>query len=231
MNRLTFGNNVLIKLDAENDRIKTKTGVDLFIDISYDMEKHSTVTGIVCGLPSHLSYTGHPDAMPWKCEMEAQIGDMVVVYYLSIVNAFKKETRKYFIENGERYVFVQYSSIYALIRDGKVIPINGYCLIEPMENPELIKQKEQAKKFGLELVMADTKSKSGVVYGRVAYAGKPNDAYIDEGISDRGVVVNTGDCVVMRKVSDIFAQYSLHASIDGGKNYYRAQRKQILAKL
>jgi hypothetical protein len=54
---------------------------------------------------------------------------------------------------------------------------------------------------------------------------------VDEGISDDGVDIHPGDKVVLRKVSDIPLQYPLHAKIDGGKTFWRVQRKNILAKL
>jgi len=93
MNKKTFGNHVLIRLDAENDSIKLNNGGELYIDTSYDGEKHVTVSGEVVGLPSHLRYTGVAnDGLPWLTPMETQIGDKVIVYYLAVVNAFKKKS-------------------------------------------------------------------------------------------------------------------------------------------
>ena len=73
----TFGNHILLKLDAENDHIKLKGGMTLYVDNTYEPEKHQTVTGEVCGLPSHLTYTGAPNqGMPWKTDMELQEGEI-----------------------------------------------------------------------------------------------------------------------------------------------------------
>jgi len=100
-NKRTFNNNVLIRLDKENDSIKTTSGFELYIDSSFEPEKHATVTGEVCGLPSRLSYTGQANiGMPWLTDIEVNYGDHVIMYYLSIINAFKKEIQKYFIKNN-----------------------------------------------------------------------------------------------------------------------------------
>ena len=38
--RQTVGNNVMVKLDPENEFIKTKGGLKLFVDTSHEPEKH-----------------------------------------------------------------------------------------------------------------------------------------------------------------------------------------------
>ena len=89
----TLNNFVFIKLDKENESIKLTSGMELFIDLSFDPEKHATVTGTVWGLPSALKYTGQGnEEMPWKCNMELKLGDKVIVYYLS-TNFNENETK------------------------------------------------------------------------------------------------------------------------------------------
>ena len=229
-NKRTFGNYVMVKLDKENDEIKLESGVKLYLDTTYEPEKHVTVTGTVCGLPKRLTYTGLPDAMPWKTHMELKYGDKVIMYYLSVVNAMAPEASRSMTKDGERYVWVKYQNIYAAIRNQLIVPINGYCLIEPMEDQSWLDMGKRMKEAGLEAVRLKVKSNVNVVYGRVKYAGRPNDAYVD-GQSDDMVNVNPGDRVVMRKISDIPMEYDLHASIDGGAKYWRVQRRRILAKL
>lgn len=226
----TFDNQVLVRLDKENDSIKLKSGFELYIDNTYDPEKHATVSGTVCGLPSKLKYTGKPNqGMPWLTDMELQEGDKVIAYYLAIVNALKPEQQKFFIKDKERFVFIPYSSIFVAVRGEKIIPINGYCLIEPCEDPFISETKERLKKIGLELVTLNQKSNTNVTFGIIRYVGKPNREYVDEGNTDEGVNVKEGDKVVLRRISDIPVQYNLHAKIDGGKLYWRVQRRKILA--
>ena len=228
--RQTLNDYVLVKLDPDNTSIKLKSGHELYIDTSYDAEKHAPVTGQVWGLPSHLSYTGEANkGMPWLTDMEVKLGDKVVVYYLSIINALKKEQQRYFFEGGDKYVLITYNNIFTVYGDGFVRPVNGYCLIEPCSDPFLEKTKERLKKLNLEWVKLDTKSNTNVTFGIVRYMGKPNREYVDDGASDDGVDVKIGDTVVLRKVSDIPLQFNLHAKIDEGKLYYRCQRRKILA--
>ena len=227
----TFGNNVMIKLDPDNDSIKFKNGVEIYIDTTFDPEKHATVTGEIYGLPQKLKYTGKANnGMPWKVPVQLKIGDRVVVYYLAIVNAFRPESYKAIIEKDDKYVFTGYQNIYALIRDGQIIPINGYCLIEPCENPDWIRKQERMKKIGLEAVRLTDKNNTDVVYGIARYVGDPVEEYAG-GRSDDGIDVKPGDTVVMRRISDIPVEFDLHAKLDGGKKYWRVQRRNILAVL
>ena len=227
---LTFANHVCIRLDAENDRIKLKNGCELFI---VQDDKDVTVSGVVAGLPSKLYYSGEVNnGMPWLCDMELRMGDRVIIYYLSVVNALKQETQKYFMKDGERFVFIPYSSIYAKVIDGKPFPINGYCLIEPCEDPYQISVAEKMKKIGLTYVgsMAPKRTNTHVVFGVVKYVSAPIKEYAG-GDSDEGVDVKAGDKVVMKKITDVLLQYETHSKIDDKKPYYRVQRRHIYAKV
>lgn len=227
-----LNNYVFIKLDAENDSIKLKNGFELYVDGSFEPEKHATVTGVIFGLPSHLLYSGKANiGMPWETPLEAKIGDRVIVYYLSIINALKPQEQRYILEGKDRYVFIEYQYIYALMRDDKIIPINGYVLIEPVEDSSITQEKDRMKKLGMELVVGGSRSSTNVTYGIVRYAGIPNRQYVDEGHTDEGVDITVGDTVVIRRTNDIPLQYSLHQKINDGKALYRVQRRNILAKM
>ena len=168
--------------------------------------------------------------MPWLTDIELQEGDRVICYYLAIVNAFKPEQQRYFIKDQDRYVFIPYSSIFVCIRNGNIIPINGYCLIEPCEDPFMAEVRNRFQKINIQLI-TNEKSNVNVSFGKVKYLGRPNREYADEGVSDDGVDVKEGDTVVLRKVSDIPLQYPLHQKLDGGKTFWRCQRRKILAIL
>lgn len=228
----TLNNLIFIKLDKENDSIKLKNGCELYVDTSFEMEKHATVTGEVYGLPSHLSYSGQANkGMPWNTPLEIRRGDKVILYYLSVINALSKSDKKYLLEGDDRYIFTGYQNVYAVIRDGKIIPINGYCLIEPCPDPSIEADKERMRALGMELVVLDRRTNKQVIFGKVKYLGTPNRSYVDDGHSDEGVDISVGDVIIMRKTSDIPLQYSLHAKINDGINYFRVQRRHILAKV
>jgi hypothetical protein len=228
----TLNNYVFIKLDPENDSIRLKNGCELFIDQTFEPEKHAQVVGTIYGLPSHLTYSGIANKnMPWLTPLEAKIGDKCIVYYLSIINALKPQAQRYILEGKNRYVFIEYQYLYALIRDGKIIPINGYCLIEPVEDPAITAERARMNKLGLEHVVLGSRSSTNVTYGIVRHLSTPNRQYVDYGQTDEGVDVSVGDTVVMRKTTDIPLQYSLHAKLDGGAKYLRVQRRNLLAKI
>ena len=228
--KITLNNYILVKLDPDNTSIKLKSGFQLYIDTSFEPERHQVVTGTVYGIPSHLEYTGEANkGLPWLTDMEVKLGDKVVVYYLAIVNALKPEQQRYFFEGDDKYVLITYNNIFTVYGDGFVRPVNGYCLIEPCADPFLEKTKERLKKLDIEWVQLNTKSNTNVSFGVVRYMGKPNREYVDDGQSDDGVDVKIGDTVVLRKVSDIPLQFNLHSKIDEGKLYYRVQRRKILA--
>lgn len=228
----TLNNFIFIKLDAENTSIKLRNGADLFVDTTFDPEKHATVTGEVYGVPSHLQYTGKPNkGMPWLTDMEIRIGDKVIFYYLSVVNALNKSNKRYLLEGNDRYVFISYEFIYAIVRDDKVIPINGYVLLEGVEDPAITAERERMKKIGLAYVVTERRSNSHVTYGKVKYVSTPNREYVDADQSDEGIDVEVGDVVVIRKTNDIPLQYNLHQKVNEGKPLLRVQRRSIFAKI
>ena len=221
------GNHVMVELDPENDHIKIKDG-KLYLDTSYEPDKHVTVTGRVKAVPTNLRFDpDNPSYMPWDTDMELREGDRVIIHYLAVMNCFRPEMKKYWIQDGKRIVFIQYRSIYCVIRNDEIIPINGYCLIEPMPDQYIESLKERADTAGLILAGMKEKNNKRVVYGKVAYTGIPNRRYFDSIYTDEGVDVSPGDKVVMRKISDIPTEFEYHAKIDGGRKLYRVQRRDI----
>jgi len=228
----TLNNYVMIKLDSENTSIKLKNGLELYIDTSFDKEKHATVTGEIYGLPSHLSYSGEGNkGMPWMTTMDLKFGDHVIIYYMSVINALARESKRYVLEGKDRYIFTEYQNIFAAYGDGFVKPLNGYCLIEPCDDPFVSERRKRLETLGLELVIFNNKSNVNVSFGVVRYLSTPNREYVDDFNTDDGVDIEVGDTVVLRRITDIPLQYGLHAKIDNGKGYLRVQRRNILAKI
>ncbi len=222
---------VLIKLDPEYDSIKLTNGMELYIDTSFEKEKHTTVTGEIYGLPKKLEYYGIPNkGMPWLTDMELKMGDKVIIHYLSVIIATSPENRRIVFEGNDRYIWVPYDRLFITYSEKFIKPINGYCLIEPSDDPWWLETKQRLEKIGLEAVRLKEKNNTNVIFGKVKYLSVPNREYVDEGNTDEGVDVNVGDTVILRKISDIPLQYDLHAKIDGGAKYYRVQRRNILAK-
>jgi len=228
----TLNNLVLLKLDPENDSVKLKNGTELYIDTSFDKEKHCTVTGEVYGLPSHLSYSGEGNkGMPWLTTMDLKFGDHVIIYYMSVINALAKESKRYILEGKDRYIFTEYQNVFAVYGEGFVKPLNGYCLIEPCDDPFITEKRKRLEALGMELVTLKNKSNVNVSFGVVRYVSAPNREYVDEFNTDDGVDIKIGDTVVLRRITDIPLQYELHQKVNKGKGLLRVQRRFILAKI
>lgn len=219
-----LGNNLCIKLDPENNVIKTPSGFSLQLDTTFEPDKHVVRVGTVEAIPDYLINNG-----PWETDIEIQVGDRVVMYYLAVQNCLRPE-RKHFIKYfDEVWIFLKYHNIYAVIRDGEIIPVNGYLLVEPQEDPEWIRLNKEANEKGIELVDMRQPSKTHVTYGKIAYMGKPNGKYRDAYKSDLHYDLEIGDTIIMKRIRDIPVEYEYHAKLDGGRKLWRMQRHDILA--
>lgn len=225
----TLGNRVVVKLDPENNFVRTKSGFELYVDTSFEPEKHMTLTGTVISAPDKISYSKEGGDVPWETDVELKEGDKVVMYYLAVMNCLAKERRQSITENGEVYIFIKYHNIYAKVSDGNITPINGFILVEPVDMERDVDKK--VKSLGLESVNLKEKTKKEVVYGVVCYTGNKIKRYFDNTKSDEGVEVEKGNFVVMKRVRDIPIEYEYHAKIDGGRKLFRVQRHDILATI
>jgi hypothetical protein len=225
----TLGNQVCVKLDQKNDVIETPSGLRLIIDTSYEVEKHLTRLGEVIKAPTTLLQ--RRSEIPWKTDIEIQDGDRVVMYFLAIQNCLAKEQKKYFRYGNDIYIFIKYHNIYARVRDGVITPINGYILVEPVDDPSEVAEKERLDKLNLTIIDSDKASNVDVVYGKIAHIGKPNEFYNHPFRSDDHYDLKMDDIVVMKRIRDIPVEYELHAKLDSGRKLYRVQRHDILAKL
>jgi len=108
----------------------------------------------------------------------------------------------------------------------KIIPLNGYCIIEPVINEEYQKLEKKYKELELD-VPKQLMKKFSAKYGIVKYLGKPNRNYRTPG-SDGGDI-KVGDRVILRRIANITLEYEYHATFDGRKKYFRVQRRYIMA--
>lgn len=227
--RKTLGNRVMVKLDPENNVIKTKSGLVLNIDVSFEPEKHMVLLGEVTALPTQLTYHKSGKFMPWKTHVEIKLGDRVIMYYLAVQNCLSKERKWHVREGEETWIFITYNNIYAVIRDGKIIPINGYILVEHIEDPVWENKKKYYEEKGIDIPDLRELSKTHCTYGKVVYIGKMNELYSNKSMMDSHIVVKAGDNIIMKKVRDIPLEYEYHTKLHGGRKLFRMQRHDILA--
>ena len=150
-NGIIPANYVLCHQFFESEGAKTKAGIiyGILTDLTYqdsenlkDDSSHiadmAETALIVYKLPDRLYFD--PDdnkSMPWDTEMELEVGDMIFTNPIDALNAVTLECE------GEYYKLLPYEELYVAKReywlskfDGKkatkVIPLNGYVLLEPV---------------------------------------------------------------------------------------------------
>lgn len=228
----TLNNYILVNLDNENDRIVLKNGETLYIDNTFEPEKHSVVTGTVAAIPKWVRYSRKGNRLPWETNLEIKVGDRVVMYYLAVQNSLRPENKRFIKENGKTSIFITYNAIYAIINDtNNITPINGYIFGEPVPDPFFEKKVKQLEELGLKAVVLKDKSDKNVVFAKIVFIGEKNDTYYQPGLTDDGCDIKAGDIVVLKKIRDISAEYEYHAKIYNGKKLYRFQRHDILGIL
>lgn len=224
-----IGNHVCVKLDPANDMIETKSGLKLIVDTSFEPEKHVVRIGTVEAVPSTLVYCHKKASYPWETQMEIKVGDRVVMYFMAVQNCLAKEQKRYFHKGKDVWIFIKYHNIYAVLEENNIRPINGYVLVEPVEDPAWLAKVERLKTKGIELPDLRKPSKTDVTYGKIAYMATPNRRYADDYKSDEYHNEKVGDTIIMKRIRDIPVEYEYHAKMDGGRQLYRMHRHDILA--
>lgn len=221
----TLGNYVLVEVEyLFHKKIVFKSGGELFIDPTYEPEKHHKVSGIVKAVPDTL-YFNNKDietSSEFNVPIELKEGDEVFFHYLQIHYAIT-ENRILTID-GKLHIFVRYDSCFCAIREEEMVMLNGWILLEPYGEDKMLTSDI------LQLKLPSSRQKPHPLKGTVAHIGKPVDEYLwSKHESDFGINVALGDNVVFLPHSDIPLEYGIHRKLD--KIYYRVQRKDLLTKI
>jgi hypothetical protein len=214
-------NIVIIEItEATKDKV-TKSGIHIGFsdDVVYAEgdESHEAdvaeVWGYVAGLPSKL-YFNRKDvtSMPWDTEMELRIGDMVWFNYFASVNCDE------LVCGDRRFYAISYQDLYVAKRKDEIIPLNGYCLCEPVR---IDYESDLAEG------VVEHYEKNKVV---VRHLGQPNKRYFTGGgrqtYHNDIIDVKEGDTVLLRKNYPLNKIERLDAiSTFSDKTYYAIQRR------
>jgi len=142
---------------------------------------------------------------------------------------FVRKPKYEWADPENKKVIITRDEVYPVDEKGdyhKIIPLNGYCIIEPVINEEYQKLEKKYKELELD-VPKQLMKKFSAKYGIVKYLGKPNRNYRTPG-SDGGDI-KVGDRVILRRIANITLEYEYHATFDGRKKYFRVQRRYIMA--
>jgi len=227
-------NAVLVEMIHTSEGIKSKGGVILGVctDEEYDDETTSHVADLaevyakVYKLPDKLYYNKDGTGMPWDCDMELQIGDLVWFSSMESKNAVE------IVCEDKLYKLLPYSDMYCVKRqpdaisthgflhtwawEDEVIMLNGYVLLEPLylENKSFLAVDKQG----------DIDKTRGIV----RFVGKPNREYISACYVDFPEL-NLGDEVLLSPNTPLFylERKAYLSFFDNGKLYWVVQRRRI----
>lgn len=225
-------NYVAVKIDnPAYDQIKTKGGLELYIDPNFDFAKHVNHYGEVIAVPEKLIFDKKDPnrGLMHHTEMELQVGDKVYIDRREVMICLGDKVRanddykgmypNKYIENedGTLTLFVRYDMIWMAIRNGNYMPVNGWLIIE------YIKEEEYE---GSIIIPDSLKSEYNPFIGRVLYAGKRILEYQSETQTD-SYNIEVGDIVLLPKYGDIFLENELHSML--GKKVFVCQRYRLVS--
>lgn len=209
-------NRVLVKINSTKDVVDAGNGFKLKIDKQFSEEKHAPTTGIVHNVCKGLI----EDKMPWHTTNILQPDDFVVFTYEAAIYCLDPfKGRHIHDELGNQYLMIDYEDILSVRRGDEIIGINGFLLVEPVTEEAISLLKLPIHK--------------SAKYGRIAVLAERNECYYAAGVKRTDVYdfhepLNIGDIVVFSHFSDIPLEYEVHRSLNGSKEYFRMQRRDIL---
>lgn len=203
---------VLIKFDNSNEYIKVGKE-KLYIDTTFEPQRRAQVKGVVVSFPKELYfYPEDSRSTAFNVPVEIQEGDTVLFHFNSVATALKQG--RLWKEKEDNFMFVPYDQLFTAIRDGKIIPLNGYIFVEPeketIESSVIIPD-----------IMQNNLSKTK---GTVRYMGCKVKEYLNPELSDDGVDIQIGDKVHFREVEAVPIHDSYNTELKG---FYRLHRSGI----
>jgi co-chaperonin GroES (HSP10) len=217
-------NNVAIEITHRNQDDKTKSGLIIVQDPTmlsahsidsaerYDASQHLDRWGVVAKLPDKLHYEKKGRSskwkLEWKTEMEIKVGDLVWADYYNLHHCpiFKVEDKMYWV--------VQYNCLIVAKRGEEIIPLNGFCLFDRVNEAlvsKLIYIPEQINTYK----------------GVVRYIGSLNTDYANPKRSD-DIEVIPGDEVIFRLGAECLLENEQHRFFED-RNLRYEQRFNIQA--
>jgi co-chaperonin GroES (HSP10) len=207
-------NMVLIEPVLETSKIG-ETGM---IRDTYFEEIHCAQREVkVIRTPSILAIKGdkHYDekfirALDWHTQMQIQEGDLAWVDPISVLNNNNTLETNVYRCDGKIYMTVKYDKFIAVKRGDLKILLNGYMLIEKIEDNQ-------------DSVISGVNVKSSK--SRVVYTGDPNKYYFNKAYTDQ-LNVSVGD-VIQNPRHLIPFEGDLYKNFDKGKEYFIIQRRNV----
>jgi hypothetical protein len=247
-------NCVLLKNVCRPDEIDIGGGKKLYMDTKWSAGNENWIINEVISVPKKLIYgerqvlvpvtvcidedTKEPRTetirarqrvgMPWKTKLEVLPHDIVWVNRLTMKNCH--DNGQYLQCGDDKYYIFPYSDIYLKkVGENGIQMLNGYCLVEPIENN---KSKELTESAGLEYAAPAVNPNEHLhdLLGIVRWMGDPIETYYDgRDVGEDDLAVSLNDTVVLkwaenRRLGNDFTKL-------GNKTYIVSRRRNFAAIL
>lgn len=155
-------NYVLVEREERfDDTFETPSGFKFYKPLAKHSETHDVgINAVVVAIPDDVPCTNTASRRAKGIVKEVQVGDKIYFNYLSLLN----EDNWVLTEKGTFYR-IGYENIFCAVRDGEIIPIGGWALVEP--------HKEQAVKTGGLINPFESERKNNHTVGIVRHIGTP----------------------------------------------------------
>ena len=216
-------NYVLVKELRKNDELLLRSGHKLYLDTSYEKEKHASVYGLVVKVPEKLYFdkeSHSTKSVYYDVDIELKSGDIGFFNYMCVQNCI--DNNAFLLDGEDVYFFIKYDLFICAKRGDDVIPVNGFVIVEALEN-ENIKRLEA---IGL---VAPDGNQDSERRGIVKYIGSPvrNYFYENEGTCDTNEI-KQGNTVLFGINDSIALEYDIHRILSQGRQWYKMRRNDIL---
>jgi co-chaperonin GroES (HSP10) len=210
----------------------------------HDPAHHFTIKGEVVMVPDRLYHAGDDlreikqfqeselrgqvsqfvtnRSVEFETIVEPKVGDEVIFRYINHQNCMDKDLYHYQKGFDNPSLFMPYDSLFAIIRDGKMIMINGWIWVKPISYSE----EELENEYGV-LVNREGEKKIGV--GIVDNLGSLCTDYLYDAIGGDIDDVKIGDKIAFHKTAGVSIEIDYHQSLNEGDHpYYIMHRREIL---
>jgi hypothetical protein len=204
----TYKNNVLIRMVDDNEKIVGKSGLEFWVDTSYQKGDYSHKHGVLAKLPTKITYCDK--GVPWRNNSRPSVGDEVWYKYNL------DDTKDIYQSGDDFYCLVPYRDLVLSHNrkcpESSILMLNGYMLAQKMKMP---------KENELDITDRDYPDRYIIVYAGEHNREYVNELWIDDNEIDEG-------CEVMTRFDRYpELEYDLQLRFDGNKYYY-FQRKEVV---
>lgn len=151
MNLHKTPNKVLVAPSRGSHEVILASGVKLYIDDRFGKEKHAPTTGTIVAHCGPL----RPQRMPWTTQNEIEVGDYCVYSFESAMHAMDETHGRVLLDTANNpYLLIDYEDLFVVKREDKIIPVNGYILVSPIQEKtgaafDIVRENENSLRFGI----------------------------------------------------------------------------------